>query len=153
MLHKDVVGIKVTTFVLDTICWTLLWLDIGKLPNIKRTLERAISLNDYIYNYSRLLNMMRRFIGQRELHKLVKTWFVTPSIIVSWLHEQKINSRKMVTSSNWLDSKWTKEHKRKTIVNIVLMPLFWNTIVFCLKVLSPLVHVLRMVDGKKKNLL
>ena len=30
------------------------------------------------------------------------------------------------------------------------MPLFWNTIVFCLKVLGPLVRVLHLVDGEKK---
>ncbi|KAL6323003.1 hypothetical protein AAG906_023620 [Vitis piasezkii] len=38
------------TFILDTMCCTFLDLmleDIGKLPNIKRTLERAISLNGY----------------------------------------------------------------------------------------------------------
>ena len=56
----------------------------------------------------------------------------------------------MVTSSDWLDSKWAIEQKGKTIVNIVLMPSFWNTIVFCLKVSGPLVRVLRLVDGEKK---
>ncbi|KAL6321103.1 hypothetical protein AAG906_012875 [Vitis piasezkii] len=43
-----------------------------ELPNIKRTLERAISLNGYIYNRSGLLNMMRRFLGQREMLKLLR---------------------------------------------------------------------------------
>lgn len=56
----------------------------------------------------------------------------------------------MFTSSDWSDSKWAKEQKGKTIANIVLMPSFWNTIVFCLKVSGPLVHVLRLVDGEKK---
>nr|CAN61552.1 hypothetical protein VITISV_020996 [Vitis vinifera] len=55
-------------------CLDLMLEDIGKLPNIKRTLERAISLNGYIYNRSGLLNMMRRFTGQRELLRLAKTW-------------------------------------------------------------------------------
>ncbi|KAL6340183.1 hypothetical protein AAG906_040619 [Vitis piasezkii] len=40
--------------------------------------------------------------------------------------------------------------KGKTIANIVLMPSFWNTIVFCLKVSGSLVRVLRLVDGEKK---
>ena len=56
----------------------------------------------------------------------------------------------MFTSSDWSDSKSAKEQKGKTIANIVLMPSFWNIIVFCLKVLSPLVCVLRLVDGEKK---
>ena len=91
--------------------------------------------------------MMRRFIGQRELLRPAKTQFAIAFITLSRLHEQKNNLRKMFTSSNWLNSKWAKEQKGKTIANIVLMPSFWNTIVFCLKVSGPLV---RLVDGEKK---
>ena len=69
--------------------------DIGKLPNIKRTLERTISLNGYIYNHSRLLNMMRHFTGQRELLRPAKTLFAIAFITLSRLHEQKNNLRKM----------------------------------------------------------
>ena len=83
--------------------------DIGKLPNIKRTLERAISLNEYIYNRSGLLNMMKQFTGQRELLRPAKTRFAVAFITLSQLHEQKNNLRKMFTSSNWSDSKWEKE--------------------------------------------
>ncbi|KAJ9688880.1 hypothetical protein PVL29_014498 [Vitis rotundifolia] len=119
-------------------CLDLMLEDIGKLPNIKRTLEMAISLNGYIYNRSGLLNMMRRFTRQRELLRPAKTRFATVFITLSRLHEQKNNLRKMFTSSDWLDT------------NIVLMPSFWNTIVFCLKVSGPLVRVLRLVDGEKK---
>ena len=125
--------------------------DIRKLPNIKRTLERAISLNGYIYNRLGLFNMMRWFTRQRELLRPVKTRFATAFITLSQLHEQKNNLRKMFTSSDWLDSKWAKEHKGKTIANIVLMPSFWNTIVLFLKISDSLVCVLRLVDGEKKN--
>ena len=58
----------------------------------------------------------------------------------------------MFTSSDLSNSKWAKEKKGKTIANIVLMPSFWNTIVFCLKVSGPLVRVFRLVDGEKKLL-
>ena len=44
-----------------------------------------------------------------------------------------------------------KRAEGENIANIVLMPSFWNTIVFCLKVSSPLVRVLRLVDGEKKT--
>ena len=56
----------------------------------------------------------------------------------------------MFTSSNQSDSKWANEKKGKTIAKIVLMPSFWKTIVFCLKVLGPLVRVLCLVYGEKK---
>ncbi|RVW39587.1 hypothetical protein CK203_090641 [Vitis vinifera] len=81
---------------------------------------------------------------------IAKTQFATAFITLSRLHEQKNNLRKMFISSDWSDSKWAKEQKGKTIANIVLMPSFWNTIVFCLKVSGPLVRVLRLVDGEKK---
>ena len=80
-------------------CIDLILEDIGKLPNIKRTLERAISLNDYIYNRSGLLNMMRHFTRQRELLRPAKTRFAIAFITLSRLHEQKNNLRKMFTSA------------------------------------------------------
>ncbi|RVW12257.1 hypothetical protein CK203_114247 [Vitis vinifera] len=85
---------------------------------------QVITDNHSSYVMAGLLNMMRRFTGQRELLRPAKT------------------------------RKWAKEQKGKTIANIVLMPSFWNTIVFCLKVSGPLVRVLRllMVMGKKSSM-
>ncbi|RVW65946.1 hypothetical protein CK203_007238 [Vitis vinifera] len=105
-------------------CLDLMLEDIGKLPNIKRTLERAISLNGYIYNRSGLLNMMRRFTGQRELLRPAKTRFATAFITLSRLHEQKNNLRKMFTSSDWSDSFGSPSscasfEKYKEIFNII----------------------------------
>ena len=89
-------------------CLDLMLEDIGKLPNIKRTLERVISLNKYIYNCLGLLNMMRRFTRQKELLRPAKTSFATAFITLSQLYEQKKNLRKMFTSSDWSNSKWAK---------------------------------------------
>ena len=88
--------------------------------------------------------MMRHFTGQRELPRPAKTRFATAFITLSRLHEQKNNLRKMFTSAEWLESKWAKEQKGN------IMPSFWNTIIFCLKISSPLVRMLRLVDGEKK---
>ena len=95
--------------------------------------------------------MMSHFIGQRELLRLAKTRFSTAFITLSRLHEQKSNLRKMFTSAYWLESKWVKEQKGKNVAKTVIMPSFWNTIIFCLKISSPLVRVLRLVDGEKKS--
>ena len=128
-------------------CIDLILEDIGKLPNIKRTLERAISLNNYIYNRLGLLNMMRHFT---KLLRPSKTRFATSFITLSPLHEQKNNLRKMFTSAEWSESKWAKEQKIKIVDKTVIMPSFWNIIIFCLKISSPLFRVLFLVDGEKK---
>ena len=54
-------------------CLDFILEDIGKLPHIKKTIERAISISGYIYNRTGLLNMMRRLIEQRELLRPAKT--------------------------------------------------------------------------------
>ena len=40
--------------------------------------------------------------------------------------------------------------KGADVAKKVIMPSFWNTIIFCLKISSPLVHVLCLVDGERK---
>ena len=94
--------------------------------------------------------MMRHFTKQRELLRPAKTQLATAFITLSRLHEQKNNLRKMFTSADWSESKWAKEQKGKNVVNTVIMPSFWNTIIFCLQISSPLVRVHRLVDGEKK---
>ncbi|MCX8905977.1 hypothetical protein, partial [Vibrio parahaemolyticus] len=58
--------------------------------------------------------------------------------------------RKMFTSEKWCDSRWTREAKGKRVTKIVLMPSFWNNIVYILKVTGPLVKVFRLVDSEKR---
>ncbi|KAA0062060.1 hypothetical protein E6C27_scaffold89G004020 [Cucumis melo var. makuwa] len=60
------------------------------------------------------------------------------------------NLRKMFTSDEWKDSKWSKEQQGRRVVQTILLASFWTTIVFTLKVSGPLVRVLRLVDGEKK---
>ena len=94
-------------------CLDLILEDIGKLPHIKKTIERAISISGYIYNRTGLLNMMRRFTEQRELLRPAKTRFATAFITLSCINEQRNNLRKMFTSSDWIESKWANEQKGK----------------------------------------
>jgi len=56
----------------------------------------------------------------------------------------------MLTSDEWSNNKLFKEAKGREATKIVLMPSFWNQVVFTLKVMTPLVHVLRLVDGERK---
>ena len=56
----------------------------------------------------------------------------------------------MFTSDEWLKSKAAKEPKGKQATDVVLMPSFWNDVVYALKAIGPLVSVLRLVDNEKK---
>ncbi|KAL4614173.1 hypothetical protein ACB092_07G034900 [Castanea dentata] len=124
--------------------------DIAKLPIIKRTIKRAIELTGYIYNRAGLLNMMRRFTGQRSLLRPATTRFATSFLTLSSIHKQKKNLGKMFTSEDWTHSKWAKEPTGQSVALTILMPSFWSTIDYSIKVSGPLVRVLRLVDGEKK---
>ncbi|MCI86850.1 hypothetical protein A2U01_0108131, partial [Trifolium medium] len=52
----------------------------------------------------------------------------------------------MFTSEEWLSSKGAKGKKA---TSIVLMPTFWNDVVYTLKVMGPIAHV-RIADNEKQ---
>ncbi|XP_057967191.1 uncharacterized protein LOC131157223 [Malania oleifera] len=120
------------------------------MPSIHATLKRAIFLNGYIYNRVGVVNLMRQFTGGKELLRPTVTRFATAFITLRLIYLQKNNLRKMFTSEDWNTTKWAKEAVGKRAATIVLMPTFWSTIVYALKLTGPLVCVLRLVDGEKK---
>ena len=94
--------------------------------------------------------MMREFTKQRELVRLGITRFATCFLTLQIINMQKCNLRLMFTFDKWLASKWAKEAKGKQVLKIVLMPSFWNHVVYILKVMGPLVKVLQLVDNERK---
>ncbi|KAH6767242.1 hAT dimerization domain-containing protein / transposase-like protein [Perilla frutescens var. hirtella] len=131
-------------------CLDLMLEDIGKLPRIKNALKKCIFMNGYIYNHVSLVNMMRRFTSQRNLHRPAVTRFATSFITLAQYHKQKSNLRKMVTSEEWSSSKWQKDAGGKKITTYILQDTFWRNVLYALKLVGPLVKVLRMVDGERK---
>ncbi|XP_075670296.1 uncharacterized protein LOC142640086 [Castanea sativa] len=87
--------------------------DIGKIPRIAKTLERAIQLNGYIYNHGGVLNMMREYTKQRELIRAGKTRFCTSYLKIKSIYKQKHNLRAMFTSEEWVRSRWAMEANAK----------------------------------------
>ncbi|KAJ9552901.1 hypothetical protein OSB04_016946 [Centaurea solstitialis] len=133
-------------------CIDLMLEDNGKIPKVRTTLQRAMALNGYIYIYNRVgvVNLMRKFTGKRELVRPAVTRFATAYITLRSIQVQKENLRKMFTSDEWRLSKYSQEQGAKRVASFVLMPTFWSSIVWILKMTGPLVKVLRLVDGEKK---
>ncbi|RZB42889.1 PHD finger protein ING1 isoform B [Glycine soja] len=131
-------------------CIDLMLEDIGKLSLIRKTIRRAINLVGFIYAHSSTLSLLRNFTNKRELVRRAITRFVTSYLILERLHKEKTNIRKMFTSDEWTLNKLSKEPKGKEAAKVVLMPSFWNSVVYTLKVMTPLVKVLCLVDGEKK---
>nr|KYP35996.1 hypothetical protein KK1_042915 [Cajanus cajan] len=65
------------------------------------------------------------------------------------IHQEKPNLRKMFVSDEWKSNKLSKEAKGREACKTVLMPSFRRNVMYILKVMAPLVKVLRLVDGRK----
>ncbi|KAI3721407.1 hypothetical protein L2E82_32417 [Cichorium intybus] len=132
-------------------CIDLMLEDIGKqIPRVKNCLKKAMLANGYIYNFVGLVNLMRKFTKQRNLHRPAITRFATSFITLLQFHKQKDNLRKMVVSREWRENKWSKESKGRLMHSYFLQETFWRNIVYTLKLTSPLVSVLRLADGERK---
>lgn len=131
-------------------CIDLMLEDIFKIPQFKQVFERAVRMNGYIYARPGVLNMMRRYTREKEMVRHAKTRFATAFLTLSRIHLQKNNLRKMFLSEEWTKSKWAKEQAGKQVQRYLMMPSFWNNIVYALKIAGPLVKVLRLVDSERK---
>ncbi|XLS65678.1 hypothetical protein HN51_025652, partial [Arachis hypogaea] len=125
--------------------------DIGKLPLIKKTIKRAISLVSFTYSHSSTLAMLRHFTNGKELVRHAVTRFATSFLSLERLYEEKGNLRRMFTSDEWAKNKLSKEAKGREVTKIVIMLSFCNHVKYTLKIVGPLVRVLRLVDGEKKS--
>ncbi|CAN7031734.1 hypothetical protein Bca4012_044803 [Brassica carinata] len=90
-------------------CLDLMLEDIGKIEAVKSAMKKCMFINAYIYCRVPLVNMMRRFTEQRNLHMPSVTRFATSFITMTQFHLQQANLKKMVTSEKWNKSKWPKE--------------------------------------------
>ncbi|KAH1126983.1 hypothetical protein GYH30_015813 [Glycine max] len=131
-------------------CIDLMLEDIEKLPLIRKTIRREINQFGFIYAHSSTLSLLKNFTNKRELVRHAITRFATSYLTLERLHKEKANIRKMFTSNEWTLNKLSKEPKGKEAAKVVLMPSFWNSVIYTLKVMAPLVKVLRLVDGERK---
>ncbi|KAJ1409033.1 Ribonuclease H-like superfamily [Sesbania bispinosa] len=87
----------------------------------------------------------------RELARPAVTRFATVYLTLHCIMQQKNALRSMFASEEWATSNYASKSEAKEVVNTVLCDTrFWKSIQYCLKCVSPLVKVLRLVDGDSK---
>ncbi|KAK3198264.1 hypothetical protein Dsin_021679 [Dipteronia sinensis] len=123
---------------------------IGKLPKFKNTLEEAKSFIIFIYAHHTTFALIRTFTRKRDIVRSGVTRFASAFLTLQSLLEKKDKLRPLFTSTDWEKCKWLKSVKGKAAYNTVLSIMFWNGMEYCLRVFSPLVRVLRLVDGDRK---
>ncbi|XP_061358412.1 uncharacterized protein LOC133302621 [Gastrolobium bilobum] len=132
-------------------CLDLILEDIGGITVFYNTIWKAKRITNFIYRHTWVLNLYRTFSKGRELARPAITRFATSFLTMQSILKQKNALRSMFASEKWVNSAYSSRPEAKFAENVVLADKrFWKSIHYCLKIVSPLVKVLRLVDGDSK---
>ncbi|XP_047326776.1 uncharacterized protein LOC124930481 [Impatiens glandulifera] len=123
---------------------------IGKLSKFSGVLEKTKALTIFIYAHHRTLAIMRKYTKKRDIVRPGVTRFATSFLTLESLKGKKDQLRLMFTSDEWSKTKLRTTLKGKAAEATVTSISFWNGVSLALNVFTPLVKVLRLVDGDKK---
>ncbi|XP_050207472.1 uncharacterized protein LOC126656891 [Mercurialis annua] len=125
--------------------------DIGELLMFKDTIKKAREVCVYIYRHAWVLSMFRKFSDKKELKRAGVTRFATTFLTLKSFEENKLPLRAMFASEDWVKSQYASKPEAKRVGTIMLSDVrFWKSVKYCLKCVSPIVKVLRLVDGDAK---
>ncbi|KAL4560071.1 hypothetical protein LXL04_032219 [Taraxacum kok-saghyz] len=123
--------------------------DITELPMFKNILDQAKALTVFIYSHHKTLTLMRNFTKKRDIVRQGVTKSASTFLTLQILMKKKTEIQNMFSSMELVEFEFSKVHG-KFVYEIVQETGFWENVALCLKVFSPLIKVLRMVDIDKK---
>jgi len=109
------------------------------------TIKKGKNITTYIYGRTQLISILKKFTRGRDLIRPGVTRFATTYLTLACLHELKASLMNMFSSEEWQTSKFGTSQRK--VQNMVLDSRFWKNVSTCLKVVAPLMVVLRLVDS------
>ncbi|XP_028059457.1 uncharacterized protein LOC114263158 [Camellia sinensis] len=131
-------------------CLNLVLSDISKLNHVKELASRASSVTRFIYNRPWLIAWLRKRKGWTEIVRPGATRFAITFIALHSIQKHMHDLKALVTSKDFVDSRHAKDKKAKEVVAIILDSKFSNDCLIIVKIVEPLMRLLRIVDGDKK---
>lgn len=133
-------------------CIDLMLEDFEKYDSMQKdTISKGKLVVSYIYSWGTVVNWMKEFTKGKELLRPGVTRFATAYLTLGRLHELKGELLCFFTSEKWRNSVHAKKKKGEIISSIIFdNQTFWPNVELCLKIATPLIKVLRMVDSDDK---
>lgn len=97
-----------------------------------------------------LIAWLRKRPGWTDIVRVGATRFATTFLSFGSLHVHKHDLQTLVTSKFFVDNRLSRESKAKEVVSIILGNSFWDDINVLVKISSPLICLLRIVDSDKR---
>ncbi|XP_075658678.1 uncharacterized protein LOC142628467 [Castanea sativa] len=139
-----------SNYVFAAHCLNLMLQDMGDMPHVDRLKKRASKVTVFIYNCVALIAWLRNRLGWTDIVRAGATRFATTFLSFGSLHVHKHDLQALVTSKFFVDNRLARESKAKEAVSIILDNSFWDDINVLVKISSPLIHLLRIVDSDQR---
>ncbi|XP_050280566.1 uncharacterized protein LOC126721559 [Quercus robur] len=131
-------------------CLNLVLQDMGDMPHVERLKNHATKVTVFIYNHVALIASLRKRPGWTNIVRVGATRFATTFLSFGSFHVHKHDLQALVTSKFFVDNRLARESKTKEVVSIILDNSFWDDINVLVKISSPLIHLLRIVDSDQR---
>ncbi|GAV79673.1 zf-BED domain-containing protein/DUF659 domain-containing protein/Dimer_Tnp_hAT domain-containing protein [Cephalotus follicularis] len=124
--------------------------DFSKLVWINEIIKQARCITRFVYNNSVVLNMMRRFTFGHEIVQQGVTRSAANFMTLKQMAHLKLNLQAMVTSEEWMHCPYSKKPGGLTMLDIVSNRSFWSSCILIIRLINPLLSVMRIVSSKKR---
>ncbi|XP_030974102.1 uncharacterized protein LOC115994184 [Quercus lobata] len=124
--------------------------DMGEMSHVERLKNRSTKVTVFIYNHLALIAWLRKRPGWTDIVRAGATRFATTFLSFGSLHVHKHDLQALVTSKFFVDNRLARESKTKEVVSIILDNSFWDDINVLVKISSPLIRLLRIVDSDQR---
>ncbi|XP_010480937.1 PREDICTED: uncharacterized protein LOC104759744 [Camelina sativa] len=131
-------------------CINLILEDVTKLPSVHNLAHRMSKVTIFVYNNKSTLNWVRKTPGWREIIRPGETRFATTFIALQSLYQHKEDLQALVTSTDAELKQLFKMSKAKEAKLIILDEQMWNECLIIVKIMTPIIRLLRICDADEK---
>ncbi|XP_065867963.1 uncharacterized protein [Euphorbia lathyris] len=129
-------------------CINLIIKDIAEMPKVRDIAFLASRITLFVYNHKSVLNWLRKRSGWREIVRPGATRFATTFIALKSLHDQKHDLQALVVSDEF--KKYMRMPRGAAVRQIVLDELFWSRSLIFVKIVTPMLRLLRICGSGEK---
>ncbi|XP_071913969.1 uncharacterized protein [Coffea arabica] len=129
-------------------CINLILKDIGEMNDVKAIVSLVSTVTVFIYNHKFTLNWLRKTTGWKEIIRPGETRFATTFIALKSLHDHKDSLQSLVTSGDY--KQFLRIEKGKDVKQIVLDERFWNNCLIMVRIMGPIIRLLRICDTDER---
>ncbi|KAI3858678.1 hypothetical protein MKX03_027381, partial [Papaver bracteatum] len=126
-------------------CVSSMCKEISDLKKVAEVVMKCRRVAVFMYNDDTVLHMLRKFISGGVLTRPGVNRFTTSFLSMESILTQKCGLVAMMNSDEWTKSKYANGDDGKRITRILKEASFWSDLQFCIRMLKPLVDVVRVM--------